>query len=59
VGDIRGYTDLTEAQQLLLEDRIVKLKAGDIKKRKSAVKNPEDIQAEDPTKYKAGGYTEH
>lgn len=58
VGDIRGYTDLTEEQQLQLEDRILKLKSGEIKKHKSGVKNPQDIQAEDPTKYKPGGYTE-
>lgn len=40
VGDIRGYTDLTEQQQLELEDRILKLKSGEIKKHKSGTKNP-------------------
>lgn len=58
VGDIRGYIDLTEQQQLLLEDRIVKLKSGEIKKQKSGAKKPADVAAEDPTKYKPGGYTE-
>jgi hypothetical protein len=57
VGDIRGYTDLRETQQLALQDRIEKLKSGEIKKHRSGTKNPEEIPPEDPTKYKAGGYT--
>lgn len=42
-----------------LEDRILKLKSGEIKKvRKSAAKKEEDIEPEDPKKYQKGGYTE-
>jgi hypothetical protein len=49
--------DLKEAQQLALEDRIVKLKSGEIKKHRSSAKTAEEIPSEDPKKYKLGGYT--